>query len=483
MPSPVITPINGYLEDAYLADEYLDGESLYAYGMQAAMFINAGAEETGMQANMVVTGALKATGMQAQMRIGSSLAKGQQALMKVTKSALYGMQANAVVSGADQATGMQARADTLRHAWCAEGGYLVQPYLTDPYLVLKICAEMGMQAKMIVKTQMATGQQAQMVIKSTKTTGMQAKMVVKADRHYGMQAQMLKSTRTGLQATLIIYNDTQLRILQLFTSRGTAALGGNNWTTNSQASGDFSVNNVNTDVEEQVYRSASKTGVEMISDTGVVQGVTIDTLAIRRHNLTRDATVQVQGSMSGSFGTINVTFDVPVELLHMYYIAPTFPTGSANQNRYWKLLISDPSNPNPYIEIGAVLFGNSQIVSVDESYENPLRQGKKHFSDKLPIEGYTTDQNDKALKKWLKLSFSQWERVKGNFRMVEAYTDFVRTSLKALIIPAPKYPSRYAVFAKLKQMPEFEHNNVSDIDDPDGRAEYMDFNLEWDEAD
>lgn len=481
MTSPVITDIRGYLEEDYLSDEYLDGESLYAYGMQVAMFINAGAEEVGMQAQMVVTGTLNALGMQVQMRVAAEAATGMQALLRDVKSATYGMQVSGIVAGSSKLTGMQVRADTLRHAWCDEGGYLVQPYLSDPYLVLKICAEMGMQAKMIVKTQESFGQQAQMIVAATKRSGMQAQMVVKADRHYGMQAQMLQSLRTSQQATFIIYNRTQMRILQNFTSRGTAALLGNNWTSNSTASGDFLPRNLNTDVEEEVFRAATNTGLELVCDTGVVQGVTIDTIAIRNHNLTRDATVQVQGATSGSFSPIAITFDMVTETMHMYYIAPTFPTGTANQNRYWKFLISDPTNPDP-IQIGAILFGNSQIVSVADDWLNPLQQGKKHFKDAMQTEGFTAASNDRALKKWLKLRFSEMERVNGNFRMLEAYADYCRTSLKALIIPAPIYPSRYAVFAKLVQMPEYSHNNVSDIDDPDGRAEYIEFGLDWDES-
>jgi hypothetical protein len=31
-------------------------------------------------------------------------------------------------------------------------------------------------------------------------------------------------------------------------------------------------------------------------------------------------------------------------------------------------------------------------------------------------------------------------------------------------------------------MPEFEIRNVSNIDDPDGRAEYVTYNLDWDES-
>jgi hypothetical protein len=302
-----------------------------------------------------------------------------------------------------------------------------------------------------------------------------------ADYAYGSQSTFLKAYLLGFQATLVVYNTTQLRILSTFTSRGAASLGGNNWTTTSQASGDFLPKNLNTDVEEQVFRSAVPS-VILTCDTGVNQGVTIDTLAIRNHNLTTSATVVLQGSKN-NFANIEVSITIKPERLHTYYIAPTFPIGEINQNRYWRLVIDDPTNPNGYVQIGCILFGNAAIFSKDGSFTQPIKHGYEHFKDELPTEGFTTDNNDRALKRYLSLDFQSLKRNQGDVRLIENYMTAARTSQKCLIIPRPSNPSRYAVFAKLTDMPEF--SEVDNTDDTDATAieeSYVDCSLSWKES-
>lgn len=562
-PSPVVTDIHGYLVEDYLTDEYLDGEVLYAYGLQAQMIVHS-SKTVGEQARMVIH-ATKTAGQQALMRVNASRTVGQQAKMVthstkaigqqadmdlagVTKvigqqaqmavhaAPVKGMQVNAIdgvqhdvgmqasahVHGFLKLSGMSAKADTLRHALCEyyldEDGYLEGPYLagcmeafmgmqvtmgvaqtkhvgqqsqmvihaTKPVgqqalMVVHATRRVGMQTKGVLKHRTPYGLQATMVIHATKKIGHQARMIVEKERPFGMQTTLIQIGRYGMQATMVVYNDTQLRILYLFSSRGTAALGGDNWTASNIAAGDFLARNLNTDIEEQVYRS-SVSSVELVCDTGVTQGVTIDTVAIRNHNMTREASITVQGSNDALFGTVNTSFTITSELLNSYYIAPSFPTGTDKQNRYWKFIIDDPTNAAGYVQIGAVLFGNAHIFSTSENYENPINRGFKHFKDSLQTEGFTAVMNDRALRKWIKLQFADLERINNNYKLVEDYIETVRTSLKALVIPAPKYASRFAVFAKLTQMPDMEHRNVSAMDDPDGRAEYISFQLDLDES-
>jgi hypothetical protein len=300
------------------------------------------------------------------------------------------------------------------------------------------------------------------------------------DYAYGTQAELLKAYLLGFQATLYVYNITQLRILQDFTSRGTPALGGNNWTATSQAAGDFLPKNLNTDIEEEVYRSAAISTV-LTCDTGVTQGVTIDTLALRNHNLTTEANIVLQGSKD-NFSTIELSIILTPERLNMYYIAPVFPVGVANQNRYWRLVIDDPSNTDGYIQIGCILFGNAKIFSKKEQFENPIKHGYQHYKDELPTEGFTTSSNDRTVKRFLSLSFNALDRSLGNLRLIEDYITRARTSAKCLIIPRPSYPSRYAVFAKLTEMPEFTETDISDDEDAGSNISYVDLSLSWHEG-
>lgn len=369
-----------------------------------------------------------------------------------------------------------------------ERGYLGHEddgYLDTEYLASGEYEDVfGMQANMQTRGSKICGMQAQQVINATKKAGMQAQMIVNDSNAYGMQALMILGKKFGMQARMVIYNATQLRLMWEFPSRGTAVLLGLNWTASSQFTGDYSPNNLNTDVVEQVYRSGAGTDafVQLDSDTGVPQGVSIDTIAILNHNLTKSAQVQVQGSLDNFATPAQIVYNIPVEQINMYYISPTFPP-STGQNRYWRFIIQDPDNPDGYIQIGTILYGTSRIFSKKEFPIQPIVNGKRHFKDASPSEGFTTVSNDRALKKFLRLSFEKLHIPLGNFAILEEMEDFARTSLKVLVIPMPRFASRFAVFGKLTLIPDKSHiDNSGTIAAPEDDARYVDVDYEWDES-
>jgi len=371
--------------------------------------------------------------------------------------------------------GMSVKADTLRHNLI--GVYLEEGYLTGPYLVEQMNAYMGMQVELVNKVTEHLGMQVEGVVYKNLPVGMQAELIINASRAVGMQVDQITQAVIGMQATLVIYNTTQLRLMTIFPSRGTAALGGNNWTASSTGPGDVLPRNLNTDTVEQYYRSANgDTGsVELVCDTGLPQGVPVDTIAILGHNLTTSALVQVQGSNDNFATPPRITFNMMVERDNMYYIAPTLPT-SAGQNRYWKFIFQDPTNTAGFIKVGTILFGASSIFSIDACFVQPVIKGFRHFKDEMPIEGFSTASNDRSLKKFIRLRFENLDFNKGNFAILDEALNYARTSLKTLVIPTPEYSSRFAVFGKLAQMPElsFTDNGVD--------ASYVSLDLEWDES-
>ena len=164
-----------------------------------------------------------------------------------------------------------------------------------------------------------------------------------------------------------------------------------------------------------------------------------------------------------------------VETTNMYYISPTFPTLSG-QNRYWRFIIQDNTNPDGYLQVGTILFGTSEIFSLSEMFKNPLTFGYRHFKDAIQTEGFTNVSNDRALKKYLQLEFEKLNYFAGNYRILNEMMQYARTSLKTLVIPTPQYPSRFAIFAKITQMPEIIHTSI------DETSEYIDVGFEWDES-
>lgn len=285
----------------------------------------------------------------------------------------------------------------------------------------------------------------------------------------------------GLQVQLVAYNTTQTRFMWVFPSRGIPDDLGNNWTATNQATGDFAPSNVNTDVEEEVFRSAGTT-VSLVCDTGLNQSVAIDTAAVRAHNLTVDATILFEGSNDPTFATTNYSFAMTTTAPHAYYIAPTFPVEAAKSNRYWRVTITDATNPDGYVEIGMIVFGVARLFSTDDDFVNPLKRGSRHFKDALPTEGFTSYSNDRALKRHLRLGFEMMHRINGGVGLLEEMTDYCRTSLKILCIPRPAFPSRYSVYAKLSGMPEFDDVDHSNNASPDGQEVYCSTALDFDES-
>jgi len=425
----------GYLETPYLSDlPYLAGRILEQLGMQVEMF----------------TKKTKPLGTQTEMQIGD------QKLL-----------------------GIQVKAGDLAHWWCPK--YLnSEPYLTDPYLSGCIRAKQGVQAEMRIVSEAddkLQGMQVDLKIKDVlKALGVQAKMRVDTETPLGMQANMIKKVDLGTQATMVLYNIQQLRILCNFASRGTSSLGGTNWTAIPSVSvADYSQNNLNTDILEQRYQSDNGdiALVRLRCDTGIPQGAFVDTLGILDHNLTTSARVTLQGSTVPNFATIGFSEVLVTELENMYYISPTLPTDAF---RYWQLVIEDPTNPDNHIKIGAVVFGSASIVSLRECFDNPVRYGNKHFKDTLETEGFTNVSNDRATRKVLGLNFSQWLYDGGNWRLMQDYFADAKTDLKCLIIPRPTQPSSLAVFAKLVELPVENHQALSDNNHRVG------FSLDWDES-
>lgn len=511
---------SGYLDKPYLEEDYLSGQieqgkgfqvtqvirDQAAVGQQAEMIVNDNAptgmqsqmqivdrlETLGMQCEMLLQDILSDTGMQADQVLSASPQAGMQATMEVLDQEalgfqvaqfiidrldLNGMQVEAQLLDQVELLGMQAKHDVLRHA--LHGKYLVdsEGYLEEPYLVEKMCAFQGMQVEMINKIEDPQGMQAEMVIRDQLISGMQALMkIVDRTKTTGMQVDQIAIQATGMQSTMVIYNTTQLRIMCEFPSRGTPALGGNNWTATSTESG-FPASNLNTDIVEQRFQSApgSAALVTLTCDTGLPQGVPVDTIAILNHNLTRSAQVQVQGSKDNFATSPDITFNMTVELNNMFYIAPEFPT-LPGQNRQWRFIIQDSTNPEDQIKIGTIVFGASDIFSTAECFNNPITLGFKHFKDSIPTEGFTNVNNDRALKKFLRLNFEKINFFKGNYTILDDMAQFARTSLKCLIIPTPEFPSRFAVFAKLTDMPVPQHTSLG------ATEEYIDVDYEWDES-
>ena len=470
--------------------------------------VTAGARALGLQVRSVVqTLSTAAVQVKASVQTAASQALQVKGVVQTLRS--FGAQVRGVTTNS-KVTAEQVR--TSNFSFWDSRGYLVDPYLTGPYLAewyagqgglqvrLVINAQkqvamqvlvgvrqqrsLGMQVRAVVQKFVPTGIQTLTKINAAKATGTQVKGVIRTVNAYafqvftylkgsapvGVQVARVRGVSLGVQATLVIYNTTNLRILSSFPSRGN----GSSWTASSTQPGDFSANNLNTDIVEQQWRSALGQIVSQTldCDTAVSQ-VFIDTFAMLNHNLTTSAVVTLQGSAFADQHVVGVSINIPVTKTNIIYVAPYLPmTGY----RYWRLIINDPTNTVAnQLAIGTIVFGASKIFQGDNITDN-VKMTKVHFADKVATEGYTDVMNDRALKRAVEMNFVNLRYANGNYQALEEVMDLARTSLKCLWIPDPKVPTRFGVFAKMAEMPEEDHNNLG------VEADYVSLTIKVDES-
>lgn len=412
----------------------------------------------------------KSLGAQFQGQIPTLLSSGIQFNALLGNPAPVAIEYESRIGNRLSVQGAQFISAPYMHIW---SGYLVEEYLMAPYFVKRFTVHAGLQFNAQVIEERGLGFQFTGVIQGYKSTAVQYNAsIINYIRGTAVQFISINPVGLGAQFRSALYNIDNLRILCEFPSRGTG--GGTNWVSSSTAAGDFNIANVNTDIVEQVWRSQTGTitNVKLECDTGLPQGVFLDTLALLNHNLTTSATVLLEGDDDPLFGSPGFTQTLEITIDNTYYIAPDLPLSGY---RYWRFTISDPTNADNYLQIGTILFGEA-IIMVGESFSNPVRLKKKHFSDKVYTEGFTNVSNDRTFKKSISLSFQNITISGGNYANLSGLFETARTNLKCLWIPTPKYPIRYATFGKLSDLPDEEHNDLG------ASADYVNFSVEVDES-
>lgn len=470
----------GYLEDEYLETPYLATDVLGHMGHQCTFVV---AAALGMQYSVQVSDETTPFGAQAHQQIVDHVtAYGAQANLQVDGAEVRGMQANFRIADQLLALAQQALFEIVdaRRSVAEQARFFIDS-----------AAARGLQTKFVLSKQAIYGQQAQYVINRRRVFGQQAEFsIVDRVRARGMQADFVNVTSYGQQCTIALYNTKLLRILIDFPSRGLAGATGMNewgfpagqgqsWKSNSTADGDFLPANLNTDVTEQKWRSASLTGINLDCDTERNQGVFLDTLAILDHNLTTSANVTLLGSNDPTFGVIGITIPLSPRLddPNTYWLAPELPNVGY---RFWRLAIDDPQNPDGFCEIGAIIFGGAEIFQ-GEAFVDEVEFQLKDFTDSVPTEGFTNVNNSRAQKKLLRLEFRSLRYTMGNYRIMRRLFRQERTVLKCLWLPTPdkdneEYTARFAIFSKLSAIPSERHNHKG------GRADYVSFTIELDES-
>jgi len=365
---------------------------------------------------------------------------------------------------------MRVKRGKIKHTINSDTLYMNGDYLQEDYLAAGMMAWLPAQVlRRIATSKDASLQVLRKIVDKKHAVNIQVKRRIDVIRPMGFQVNRIKVHSNLWQIKRILYNTKRLRILAEFPSRGVT---GTNWAATSTSPGDFSVNNLNTDIVEQCWRSNGSKIVSLTSDTQVTQGIFVDTLGILGHNLTRSASIEVQYSNQQSFATYQSFFMQGNRTQNWYYVAPKAPTVSY---RFWRFLIADQTNAAPYLQIGSIVFGSSVIMTANDITDN-VKRTTRHFADKVATEGFTAVSNDRAVKYGIGLEFQSLAYGGDDYENLRGVFDSARTSLKCLWIPTPDYAERFAVFGKLASIPDEAHNALG----PDN--DYITMTLDVDEA-
>lgn len=447
----------------------------HSVAMEVARMVVDEAHSVGMQTNLTIVDFLAPVGMQVERTINNDHSVGMEVARHVNNEPhAVGMEVDRALVNPGDGYAMEIRRDhAIAHWLCSDQGYLQEAYLTDPYLAPGMCAQMGMEVLRVVKNEpKAVGMEVMRLVRAQRAIAMEVQLrIVDATKAVGMEVDRVHVTSLAMQVRRVLYNTKLLRIMCDFPSRG---VNGVNWTASSTDTGDFSPNNLNTDIVEQRWQSGTGvTSATLTCDTQIPQGTAIDTFAMLEHNLTSSAVITVEGSDDPGFSPVEQSFNPDPGRINSYYIAPLFPT---IQSRYWRVIISDPTNPDGQLKIGTIVFGTATIFS-GECFVDTVRRKRLHFADKVPTEGFTNVSNNRALKRSIGLEFRFIEYAGGNWNALDQIFDAVRTSLKCLWIPDPQDPPRFAVFAKLTTIPDELHRNLGEE-----ASDTLDFLIDLDES-
>lgn len=369
MTNPVFT---GYLEDPYLAYSYMSARGRDHYGIEIKRVIqndlSIGLEVERKLISSVYSGVeidrsnpgIEYSGIEVERVVESTNSNAFEIGRTIASSLYSGVEIDRSL-GSTKFSGVEITREKYISSWyCREKGYLSEDYLTKRYLVAGVCAHIGLEIDRKIVAESYVGVEIDRAIAAYTSSGVEVERVIEAIKAIGAEINLLRALSLGCQIRFVLYNTTKLRILSEFPSRGTNGL---NWTASSTLAGDFSVNNVNNDIVEFVWRSNNALNATLVCDTQLAQGVAPDTFAFLNHNWSSSAVVTFEGSNSPSFASVGITLPIEATSINSYYISPTFPT---TQYRYWRLTISDPTNAESFLQIGTIIFGNSIIFQGSE---------------------------------------------------------------------------------------------------------------------
>jgi hypothetical protein len=132
----------------------------------------------------------------------------------------------------------------------------------------------------------------------------------------------------------------------------------------------------------EVWHSDTDTAEYIGVDAGAGNTITVTVAIIAGHNITNSATViKLQGSDDNFSST-------PVDESFTYNSDKMYEFIGSASHRYWRVLVTDTTNPDSYIAIGRIFFGT--YLTITNSFANSFEEVNNDTStSSLSISGQT----------------------------------------------------------------------------------------------
>jgi len=465
----------GFNQGDFGTDDFLSGDLSDSKESQVEFLIESGEKVVNSQVDWQVAGTGVANNTEVEFQI-VTIGDINTQVLRLIENALKEMnsQVDITIENSTDISNGQVYSSNILYAKC--WGFLEGDFGEDDFLTDKICAHLRTQVLLGLDKQTILNSQVEFQIDvDGDAYNSQLERVIESevDIHCQLDAVFVKTF--NCQVLFAIYNVNRPRVLMDFPSRG---VGGTNWTATSTQPGDFSILNINNDIEEFYWRSATGfTGVTITCDTEIPQGIFMDTFFLGGTNITSSAVVTLEASNDAGFSPVEQTINLESGKDRIYWVSPTLPTSSY---RYWRIIVSDPTNPDGYIKVGTIVFGAAEILTTTCNTQDII-VAPKEFKNTIRTEGFTSVGNSRSLKRSIRLNFRKIRYESGDFEKLDDIVNFARTTLKCVWIPDASTQSlihRFASFGKIKNIPQQTHEVLGKSEAMD----HIDMTFEIDEA-
>lgn len=224
----------------------------------------------------------------------------------------------------------------------------------------------------------------------------------------------------------------------------------------STAPGDHDKVNLTTTPLRETWRSNTILTTQEIIIEANDEDTVVDVFAILNHNLTSIAVVQLQASNDVGFLVPAFTISMPYNKQHLV-LTQDLGVGY----RYYKIKITDPTNPCGFIEIGKIVAGRSFTFTKNEDITDRISVGNDDLAYKMKSEGFFRASNERVKVRKLQVQFSGLETRVGfddNYQGFLTMVDYIGETLPFLTITDPGEPYFQLIWGQIDSMPSLSYD-------------------------